>query len=399
MSRFKSWVVTDVSNDIWLDGLVVGHDSVRLNTAEHWSIRKRTLRGGLRDGVDIIEVDNGALSYSILPTRGMGLWRGDYRGNFLGWRAPVRGPVHPKFVALDHRDGLGWLTGFDELLCRCGLFSNGPPGMDECTDNSGRTISMPLTLHGRIANQPAHFVEVRINLDPPHELGVIGRVSEGGLFFPQLHLTSAITTLPGWNRFVVHDVVENRGAQPTEMQLLYHCNFGPPFLSAGSRFAMPFREVSPMTERAAEDMATYDVCSGPSVGFAEQVYCFVPDSDSEGRSSAFFYNANGDRGLHLRWNQHELPCFTLWKNTAALEDGYVTGLEPGTNFPNPKSFERAKGRVPILQPGGRWECTWSLEVLDSRDEVTKTLGALEELHAETPTTVHRTPQARYSSQA
>ena len=39
----------------------------------------------------------------------------------------------------------------------------------------------------------------------------------------------------------------------------------------------------------------------------------------------------------------ELPCFTLWKNTAAEADGYVTGLEPGTNFPNLRSFERFVG--------------------------------------------------------
>jgi hypothetical protein len=47
-----------------------------------------------------------------------------------------------------------------------------------------------------------------------------------------------------------------------------------------------------------------------------------------------------DLGLILRWNRRELPCFTLWRNSAAVEDGYVTGLEPGTNFPNFKGFER-----------------------------------------------------------
>ena len=41
------------------------------------------------------------------------------------------GPVHPKFVDLSVRGGLGWLTGFDEWLCRCGLAWNGPPGDDD----------------------------------------------------------------------------------------------------------------------------------------------------------------------------------------------------------------------------------------------------------------------------
>lgn len=399
MSRVKSWVVTDTSSDVWLDSLFVSQESIRLPIAGHWSVRKRTLRGGLRDGVDLIEVDNGALSFSVVPTRGMGIWRGEYRGNSLGWRAPVRGPVHPKFVALDHRGGLGWLTGFDELLCRCGLSSNGPPGVDTRTDEQGRSHSMPVTLHGRIANQPAHFVEVRINLEPPHELSIVGRVAEGGLFFPHLHLTSTVSTFPGSNQFIIHDVVENRGGQPAETQMLYHCNIGPPFLGPGSRLAMPFREVSPISPRAAEGIDSFDVCSAPQAGYAEQVYCFLPDQDAEGRSLALLCNAHRDRGLLMRWNQQELPCFTFWKNTAAPEDGYVVGLEPGTNFPNLRSFERSHGRVRELAPGGRWECRWSLEVLDTRDEVSNALEVVAEMQAKAAMVVHRAPRRDVSGQA
>ena len=117
---------------------------------------------------------------------------------------------------------------------------------------------MLLTLHGRIANQPAHYVEVRVSLDPPYELSVTGQVEEGGLFYPHLHLTTTYTTVPGSNRVVIHDVVENRGGEPAEMQLLYHCNLGPPFLEAGSRIAMPIREVAPITPRAAEGIDTLD---------------------------------------------------------------------------------------------------------------------------------------------
>src|SRR5260370_4128814 len=152
----------------------------------------------------------------------MGLWRGEYRGNFLGWQSLVRGPVHPKFVELNDRGGLGWLAGFDEWLCRCGLSSNGPPGKD--------ANGTQLTLHGRIANLPAHFVEVRVNLDPPFELSVMGQVAEAGLFVSHLQLTTTYTTVPGSNRLVIHDQVENLSAQPAETQLLYHCNVRPPFL-------------------------------------------------------------------------------------------------------------------------------------------------------------------------
>lgn len=395
MMRFKTWTLTDTDNDVWLDSFAVGNDRLRLPTPHDWSIRKHTLRGGLRDGIDLIEVHNGALSYSILPTRGMGLWRGEYRGNYLGWRAPVIGPVHPKFVNFTERGGLGWLHGFDEWLCRCGLASNGPPG-DDIVEHDGRTTRASLTLHGRIANQPAHYVEVRVNLDPPHELSVIGHVEESGLFCPHLHLASTITTIPGSNRVVIHDVVENRSSGPAEMQLLYHCNVGPPFLEGGSRTVLPIREMAPRDLRSAEGIDTYDTYLGPTTGYKEEAYWYEPLADAAGRTLALLYNPAGDRGLAVRWNRNELPCFTVWKNTGAVEDGYVTGLEPATNYPNPKTFERQQGRVRLLPRGGSWECSWSLEVLDSAGSVSKVLAEVVTLQAHSRPTIHRTPQPRFT---
>jgi hypothetical protein len=396
MMRFKTWTLTDVRGDLWIDSFAVGNDSFHLPTTHDWSIRKRTLRGGPRDGVDLIEVHNGALSFSVLPTRGMGLWRGDYRGNPLGWRSPVLGPVHPKYVQLNDRAGCGWLGGFDELLCRCGLASNGPPGEDVFTNASGQSRRANLTLHGRIANVPAHFVDVRVNLDPPYELSVTGEVEEAGLFCPHLRLTTTYTTVPGSNRVAIHDVVENRSAQSAEMQLLYHCNLGPPFLEAGSRVLAPVRELAPMTARAAEGMETHDTYLGPTVGYSEQVYAYDLIGDQRGNSLAVLINAAKDRAVALRFNRLQLPCFTVWKNTAALEDGYVTGLEPATNYPNFKTFEREKGRVSQLPPGGRWETRWSLEACDTAAATAALIAETATLQAAAKAMVHFAPQSRFS---
>jgi hypothetical protein len=399
MTRYKSWILTDVGHDVWLDSFHTGNDRLHLATPHNWAVRKHTLHGGLRDGVDLIEVHNGDLSFSVLPTRGMGLWRGQYRSTFLGWRSPVLGPVHPRHVNLTQRGNLGWLAGFDEWLCRCGLAWNGPPGEDVYTDKDGRQHRDPLTLHGRIANLPAHYVEVRINLEPPFEISVIGQVEESMLFSPRLLLTTSYTTAPGSHRLVIHDVVENRGGAAAEVQMLYHCNVGAPLLEAGSRVIVPIKEVSPISARAAEGMNTLDTYAGPHAGFAEQVYCYDPLADASGRTLALLYNRAADRGLAVRFNRQELPCFTVWKNTAALEDGYVTGLEPALNFPNFKSFERQQGRVHHLAPGGRWQCTWSLEVHDSSHGVAGVLGEIATLQAHAPAIVHRTPHAKFAQTA
>ena len=65
MKRYKTWILTDAHGDVWLDSFAASNDTLRLATPHDWSIRKRTLRGGLRDGIDLIEVHNGALSFSV----------------------------------------------------------------------------------------------------------------------------------------------------------------------------------------------------------------------------------------------------------------------------------------------------------------------------------------------
>jgi hypothetical protein len=381
----QRWLLTDAAADVWVDSFVFSGGGLGA-AGGPWSVRKRTLRGGLRDGVDVIEVDNGALRFSVLPTRGLGLWRGSYRGLPFGWSSPVPGPVHPKFVDAGRRGGLGWLDGFDEWLCRCGLEWNGPPGTDR---------GAPLTLHGRVANLPANRVEVRTG----RTIAVTGQVDETSLFGPRLRLTATYETGPGSPTLTVRDTVENLGGQPSEVQMLYHLNNGPPLLGEGARVRLPVRELSPLTARAAEGIDSWDRFAGPVAGYTEQVYAAEPQADPSGGTLALLHDVAAGRGLLLRWAVRELPCFTLWKNTAAEADGYVTGLEPATNFPNFKAFERQRGRVVVLPPGGRWSATWSLTALDTPAGVAAAVAEVDRVQGQAKPTVHRTPQARFSAAA
>lgn len=345
------------------------------------SVTQRTLRRGLSEGVRVIEIDNGALQFTILPTRGMGLWKGRFGQIDLGWRSPVVGPVHPKFVEQSSRGGLGWLTGFDEWLCRCGLAWNGPPG-----DDGG----FPLTLHGRIANSPAHRVEVRI--DPElRTISVTGEVEEGGLFYPRLHLRSTISTRPGSNRLEITDVVTNRTSRPAELQLLYHINQGPPLLGAGSRVRVPVRELWPATPRAAEGIDNWQTYVSPEPGFAEQVYLIVPQCNESGKSAALLHVADETTGLGVRWDAASLPLFNLWKNTAAIEDGYVTGLEPATGFPRFRAREREAGRVRILAAGDSVTMNLALEALDSPQRVASFLKEIDRIQSHGEPVIHFEP--------
>jgi hypothetical protein len=307
---------------------------------EDCQVVSQRLRGGLRDGVDVVHIHCGDLRATILPTRGMGIWKVWLGDEEIGWKSPNRGPVHPKFVPFT--DPIGWLDGFDELLVRCGLESNGAPDFDE----NGQ---LKYPLHGRIANRPAHKVEVAVDRQAG-EISVSGVVEETRFLFTSLSLTSTVTLRRGEPCIRIRDEIRNLSGRDAEAQLLYHINFGQPLLDPGSRFIAPAQRVVPRDARAAEGIATWNRYAPPVAGYAEQVYFLELIGDDSGATQVLLKNAAEDRGVSVHVNIGQLPCFSLWKNTVAEADGYVTGLEPGTNFPNPRSFETRRGRVVKLAP-------------------------------------------------
>jgi hypothetical protein len=350
--------------------------------------------GGLSDGVELLELVNGRLSISVLPTRGLGVWRAQYAELPIGWASPVRGPVHPAFVQLTSRNGLGWLDGFDELLCRCGLAFNGPPGDDA---GAAGPVESAVTLHGRIANLPAHSVEVGVDEEGPGRLFVRGIVDESTLFGPNLRLQTTISTVAGSSEFSVHDEIENLGSAPTELELLYHVNLGRPFLEPGATIAVPAAAMAPRDARAAEAIDDWATCGPPTSGYAEQVYYFEPRGDAQGETQALLVSAGRERALSVGFNCRELPRFTLWKCTQAEADGYVVGLEPGTNSPNFKSYERAQRRVIRLAAGQKYAARVAIGVHDSHDRVALALASVQSLQGAQPMVLHPTPQPGWSS--
>ena len=382
----KRFTLTDVDHDVYVEQIELGPGDVG-GSATGYSIVKRTLHGGLREGIDVVEVNNGTLQFTLLPTRGMGIWRGRCGKVELGWKSPVKGPVHPALVPVTQPDGLGFLYGFDEFLCRCGLQSMGAPEHDE----RGQLI---YPLHGRIANLPAHLVEVEVDGDTG-DIRVSGVVDECRFLGYKLRLRSTISTRAGSRELVIRDEVTNLSTDEVDFELLYHTNFGPPLLEAGARVVAPVKIVVPHNGRAAEGIGQWDICASPEPGFEEQVYLLELAASDDGRTQTLLRNAGGNLGVSLRFDTGSLPCFTVWKNTAAEADGYVTGLEPGTSFPNAKSFERAQGRVPVLPGGGTATFELAIEVHTDAAAVAEAEQTIARLRAGAEPQVHSRPLAAW----
>lgn len=144
-------------------------------------------------------------------------------------------------------------------------------------------------------------------------------------------------------------------------------------------------------------METFDHFEGPETGFAEQAYWFELAGEDEARNTlAMLRNPAGDRAALLRFSLLDFPCFTLWKNTAGRADGYVAGLEPGTSYPNPRSFERENGRVIRLAGGESRTTRLVVETLETSDAVKAAESEISGIQKRVEATRHSRPILRFS---
>ena len=391
--KSTQFLFTDVSSQTWVEEILLNAESnPEFSENPGWSIRKTQLHGGVSEGVDLIELNNGALQISILPSRGMGVWKGCCQGIPLEWQSPVKSPVNPAFVTLSERGGLGWLSGFNELICRCGLISNGPPG----ADSAGNPLESELTLHGRIANTPAHNVSVELDPADGGWLKITGKMEEGMLFGSHFLLESTLETRLGSAEFRIRDRVTNLGPESAESELLYHINVGAPFLGEGSRFAMPFEEMAPRDLRAAEGVDEFETYQGPTPGYAEQAYYFLPVCDENGYTPALLADKKGELGFLVGFKKASLPYFTLWKNTQSESGGYVTGLEPAISFPNFRAVEREQGRLKVVESGASYETEFQISILNNSDSVDEVRQKITKLSEKGQSVVHEMPHPRFS---
>lgn len=353
-----------------------------IETDRPFSVSLRTLHGGRQEGVCLVDIDTGAMTITVVPTRGMNVLRavaGDVR---LGWDSPVGEVVNPAFIELGGRGGLGWLEGFNELVTRCGYEWVGHPGMD-----NGEL----LTLHGRAANIPASKVVLSIDEQPPYAIRLRGELKEQAFKKVDFSVATELSTTPGATGFVIDDTLTNNGDYPKEYQALYHNNFGTPLLGQGARFVAPVKQVSPFNAKARGDLANWQTYRGPTQDYDETVYNLVPYGDARGDTLAVLHNQAGDRGVRVDYNVQQLPVFSLWKNTDTEKQGYVTGLEPGTSFSYNRRFQRPLGLVPTIGPKEQRQFRVGFALLADKAAVDQAVQRVNEVQAGRPTEVREEP--------
>lgn len=358
-----------------------------------WQVIKRRLHGGRQEGVDLVEIHNGRMTIRLVPTRGLSIYDVEMDDVRLGWDSPVRQIIHPAFVNPHNRGGLGWLEGFNEWMVRCGLEWFGPPGTDSQHKAKAEAPAGNLTLHGKIANTPASELEFEVQTKPPYRLVFRGSVWESQIFGPKFELKTSLILQPGATHFRIEDRIVNHGSQDQEFGVLYHINTGRPILQPGARLVAPVARIGPINARATEDngVKNYAHYGPPESGYAEQCYMLKLHADKAGLTQVMLRNKAADRGMSMMFPPKKLPCFTIWKCQQDDRDAYVTGLEPGTQFPFPRAAARKHGMIPVIKAGGVFDTAIDVGIHASKEEVAKVTRQISRIAAGRKTIVDQQP--------
>ena len=90
------------------------------------------------------------------------------------------------------------------------------------------------------------------------EIAVRGTVDEARLFGNKLRTFSTVSTKVDQAWLTVTDEITNVSAEPGQLELLYHINFGPPLVSR-CRVVLPLKKIAPRDAVTAADVPTWDI--------------------------------------------------------------------------------------------------------------------------------------------
>lgn len=300
-------------------------------------LRQRTVDGrGLAD-IRLLQVEDGpgrgqrllvvrnaaGIGFEIAVDRGFDISSATWRGINLGWNSANGMPWPPNSV--DAEEGVGFYRNFDGFLVTCGLDHIGGARRDNADryiHKHRKQVFNPL--HGRISSQRATISGYGIdwNTDAP-TIWAEGVVRQSSVFGENIVLRRRIAVEVFGQTIHIDDVVENRGFRPTPHAILYHLNFGYPFLDQATEISGDLScDIS---------LAFNGEDKRPRDNFVDY-YQEAPIASNLSTASVELCNTTLLGGTHARLSfpRKALPSFGIWR---AFQSGvYAVALEPARRF-------------------------------------------------------------------
>lgn len=288
--------------------------------------------GGAAHGCRAIDirVDRG-IDLRLLPDRGLDIGAAWYAGIPLAWISAI-GEAAPITAPKDQ----DWGTAFGGgLVATCGLRNVGRPS--EGHGQHGRYSHLRTTTPTLTRQVVGDRVICRASAS-----AVDGAAASGRLL-----LEREIQTCTGSGEVLLTDTTTNTGPEPEPAPILYHINVGAPLWANDAYLQLDSRAIS--SDNFDQDrLPDWRLPTKVKLGAQPMVLEHIVESVN-GWASAQVVAVQLGVALRVEWETANLPRFHQWINAAP--GIAVMGLEPSNCSVKGREYDRAEGRLPILDPG------------------------------------------------
>lgn len=297
--------------------------------------------------MECIDVDGmNGLSFTVALDRGMDISSLRYLGKNICYKG-INGVTGSSFyIGTDQSRRENFFYG---MLSTCGLENTGPG----CTVDGKVYVQ-----HGSLNQLPARDIRLERSCSPDQpDVRITGTITQ--YIFQEYHYVvhREICYYDSNNELLIRDRVENRFYKEVPVCIMYHYNFGFPFLTEDLRLNIPSIAVGCKNQDAEAGLDTMLEVTSPVAGYRPQV--FYHSFADEGWNEILLENPALSIGVRLSFHGSTLPKLNHWKMFGERE--YVLALEPCNQFPYGRKALIDKNCPRMLQPNETIEYQTKLE--------------------------------------
>lgn len=302
------------------------------NTYQIGGTRHYCLNDGPASGTKCIDVRTGSgLEYTVVCDRGLDISLASYKGmNFVHLTAGLEANVN----SVDPWS-TEWLRTFSAgLLTTCGPNHLGNACVDE---------GVHLGQHGRWSSLAGRQVADLTDFEEG-KIEIVGHLCEASIMGHRIAIKRTIKSEFGKSTIIIEDEIRNEGSRPAPLTMLYHINFGFPFIDENAKVHIPSTNVIPSDDYTKERLSEINTVKAPNCDNMEKNFSHSFDG---GEKCAFIEN----KGLaaYVKFDSDDLPHMTHWV-LESIKD-YVVAIEPANVPCRPRNVLREMGILPEIKAG------------------------------------------------
>ena len=164
--------------------------------------------------------------------------------------------------------------------------------------------------------------------------------------------------------------MENQTAEEADLMLMYHCNFGYPFLQPGTRLVLPSVNVTGREKWSEDHLDCWQTATEPKDGEEEYVFLHELVSDEKGNSFAALVNDTLGFGIRLDFDRKVQPYFMEWMSMKTGD--YVIGLEPSNSSVYGRKYHEKEGTMHRIAPFAKETYRLSFTILKDAAAIAET---------------------------